>query len=233
MHDTAMINAKMFVQTYLKDGTDIRLADIGAQNVTGSIKDICPANVQYTGVDFIDAKGVDVILKDPYHLPFEDGTFDIVTASSCLEHSEFFWDLFLEMLRIVKNDGLIYINAPSNGRYHRYPVDCWRFYPDSGLALSNYGNKKGYNCSLMESYTSNQIKLWNDFVCIIIKDKAHAGIYKNRITDSFKKYTNGRSLECTNNGHTLKKSNECEAPEDQRFIGWKINKFLLRLIARA
>lgn len=228
-----MMNAKMFVESYLKDGVGIKLADIGAQNVTGSIKDFCPANIQYTGVDFVDGKGVDVILKDPYNLPFEDNTFDVVTASSCFEHSEFFWELFLEMLRISKNDGLIYINTPSNGKYHRYPVDCWRFYPDSGQALSNYGNKKGYNCTLIESYTSNQVRSWNDFVCIIVKNKIYANKYKYRITDSFKKYTNGRSLIFTDNAYSIRNSNESKTPEDQKFIGWKINKFLSRLITRS
>ena len=26
----------------------------------------------------------------------------------------------------------------SNGDYHSWPVDCWRFYPDSGIALINW-----------------------------------------------------------------------------------------------
>ena len=34
-------------------------------------------------------------------------------------------------------DWLFYLNAPSNGEFHRYPVDCWRFYPDAGGALGD------------------------------------------------------------------------------------------------
>jgi SAM-dependent methyltransferase len=70
-----------------------------------------------------------------YKLPFADGSVDVVLSSSCFEHSEFFWLLFLEILRVLRPEGLFYLNAPSNGPFHRYPVDCWRFYPDSGNAL--------------------------------------------------------------------------------------------------
>ncbi|MDO9191143.1 MAG: methyltransferase type 11, partial [Sulfurimicrobium sp.] len=29
--------------------------------------------------------------------------------------------------------------APSRGPEHRYPVDCWRYYPDGYAALAKYG----------------------------------------------------------------------------------------------
>lgn len=44
---------------------------------------------------------------------------------------------FLEYARVIKPGGMIYINAPSNGDYHRYPDDNWRFYPDCGRVLKN------------------------------------------------------------------------------------------------
>jgi hypothetical protein len=60
--------------------------------------------------------------------------------------------MFIEIQRVLKPEGLFYLNAPSNGTYHRYPVDCWRFYPDSGVALSHWGQKNGYNTQLIESF---------------------------------------------------------------------------------
>ncbi len=232
MHDTAIKNAELFINTYLKDSSNVELADIGAQNVTGSIKDVCTTNITYTGVDFVEGKGVDVILDDPYKLPFPDNHFDVITASSCFEHSEFFWELFLEIMRVLKPSGLVYLNAPSNGRYHCYPVDCWRFYPDSGLALANYGQKKGFDCMLLESYVSRQIRTWNDFLCVIIKDKAHADKYQNRITDGFSQYDNARVMRKEGSDYKCIKLNESEIPEDQRFLGWKINKFATRLFQK-
>src|SRR3546814_14106854 len=77
-------------------------------------------------------------------------------SSSCMEHSEFFWVLFLEMLRIVKPSGLIYLNVPSNGSFHRYPVDCWRFSPDSGSAHAKWGKHNGYPVALLEAFIGRQ-----------------------------------------------------------------------------
>ncbi|MFP4076345.1 MAG: hypothetical protein ACLFTD_07650 [Halochromatium sp.] len=47
------------------------------------------------------------------------------------------------MLRVVKRGGLIYLNAPSNGSYHGYPFDHWRFYPDAGRALASWSERVG------------------------------------------------------------------------------------------
>ena len=139
MNLSTLKDADNFFKIYVpyKNQATPRLADIGAQDVNGSMRQVCPKHVEYLGIDFIEGKGVDVVLDDPYSFPLETKSFDIVVSSSCFEHSEMFWLTFLEMLRITKDDGLIYINAPSNAAYHRYPVDCWKFYPDSGLALVN------------------------------------------------------------------------------------------------
>ena len=80
-----------------------------------------------------------MVLDDPYHLPLASESVDVVVSSSRFEHVEFFWLMFNEVLRVFKPDGLFYLNAPSNGEFHRYPVDCWRFYPDAAQALVNWG----------------------------------------------------------------------------------------------
>lgn len=201
MNPSALRDADNFFRTYLPYKKQIapRLVDIGAQDVNGSMKQVCPKHVEYVGVDFVEGKGVDVVLKDPYSFPFEKESFDIVVSSSCFEHSEMFWLTFLEMLRITKDDGLIYINAPSNAAYHRYPVDCWRFYPDSGLALVNWGKRNGYDCELLESYVANQGNdgMVNDFVAIIVKNKANAAMYPERVVNKCDDYCNGHSNLCS------------------------------------
>jgi SAM-dependent methyltransferase len=195
MHPSALRNADRFFRTYAPymKSPSTRLADIGSQDVNGSIREVCPPGIEYVGVDFVAGKGVDVVLDDPYVLPFEAESFDFVVTSSCFEHSEMFWLLFLELLRIVKPEGLIYLNAPSNAAFHRYPVDCWRFYPDSGHALVNWGRRSGYRCGLLESYISDQGKdgMINDFVAVTIKDAALAAQYPDRITRNHADYSNG------------------------------------------
>ena len=193
MHDTAMEYAAAFFNNYLKNSVGLTFVDIGSQDVNGSLRTVAPTNNTYVGVDFVKAKGVDVVITDPYSLPFADESVDAVVSSSCFEHSEFFWLLFNESLRILKPTGLLYINVPSNGSFHRYPVDCWRFYPDSGVALQNWGKRSGYNCALLESFIGTRKNdIWNDFVAVFIKDERNSIQYKSRMQNASLPFTNGR-----------------------------------------
>lgn len=192
MHDTAMKFGKLFFDVYIDSAKTQKIADIGAQDVNGSLRKFAKANFEYVGVDFVEGKGVDVVITDPYKLPFPDDTFDAVVCSSCFEHSEFFWLTFMELARVTKPDGLIYLNVPSNGAFHRYPVDCWRFYPDSGRALQNWANRNGMNVAMLESFTGSQeYSMWNDFVAVFVKDKKFAPKHSSRIMDQGIKFTNG------------------------------------------
>ena len=120
----------------------------------------------------MEGKGVDVVLDDPHTLPFAAESVDIVVSNSCLEHSEMFWLSFLEMLRVLRPTGLLYLNVPSNGDFHRYRVDCWRFYPDSGVAMVSWARRNGLRPALLESFISDQyMGLWNDFVAVFGKDE--------------------------------------------------------------
>lgn len=196
MHPTAMHNAKSFFDTYADafDRADTtKVVEIGSQDVNGSLRQVCPPEFNYIGVDFQAAKGVDIVLSNPYELPFASHSIDIVVSSSCFEHSEMFWLVFLEVLRVLKPKGLFYLNAPSSGSFHRYPVDCWHFYPDSGKALVSWGRKSGENPELLESYTQKGGE-WQDFVCIFIKDKDEATKFTRRILDQKQDFENGQRL---------------------------------------
>lgn len=194
MHDTAMLNGKRFFDTYIAPLGPVTVVDIGSQDVNGSLREVCPPQARYVGVDFIQARGVDVVLDDPYKLPFETGSVDAVVSSSCFEHSEMFWLLYLEILRVLKPAGLFYLNAPSNGPFHRYPVDCWRFYPDSANALVRWGGVNGLDSLVLEAYTSQQIDdVWSDYVAVLVKDKSQADRYPKRILNQIQDFTNGQS----------------------------------------
>lgn len=185
MHPTAMKNCKSFFDNYSKNLESGMVIDIGAQNFNGSLSEVCPKKLTYVGVDFAEGPGVSVVLKDPYSLPFPDNYADMIVSSSCFEHSEMFWLVFLEIMRVLKPSGLFYLNVPSNGPFHRYPVDCWRFYPDSGKALVTWAKHNQLNVCLLESYTSSQeYDGWNDYVAIFLKDEAKAQLHKDRIGDS-------------------------------------------------
>jgi len=206
-----MSNGSMFFNTYVTRLNDAVVVDIGSQDVNGSLRQVCPSNARYIGVDFVAGKGVDMVLQDPYCLPFENESIDVVVSSSCFEHSEMFWLVFTEVLRILKPNGLFYLNVPSNGAFHRYPVDCWRFYPDSGNALVTWARHQGMKPALLESYVSHQrADIWNDFVAVFVKHETYAGDHPARILNTFTEFENGHVL-----GHPAA-LNMAQMPEDIR-----------------
>ena len=194
MHPSAMNNAAQFFDAYsavipMEDKP--RVIDIGAQDVNGSLRQVTPPQFEYVGLDFQKAKGVDILLEDPYVLPLADASVDIALSSSCFEHSEMFWVVFLEVMRVLKPTGLFYLNAPSAGSFHRYPVDCWRFYPDSGKALISWGKRNGLNPELLESFTQIGGR-WQDYIAVFLKDSAEIGRFPARILDRKKDFENGQ-----------------------------------------
>jgi SAM-dependent methyltransferase len=198
MHETAMEIGRRFFETYLKNGKGLKIVEIGSQDVNGSLRSVAPPDNEYIGIDFAPGKGVDVVINDPYALPLPDNCADVVVSSSCFEHSEFFWLVFNEIQRILKPSGLFYFNSPSDGFFHRYPVDCWRFYPDSGMALQNWARRSGFNTALVESFTGTPLKkedFWSDFVAVFIKDPAFIGQYPERILDTWPDHVNGLTYE--------------------------------------
>lgn len=214
MHISAMNNAKRFFKTYVDPTKPATIIEIGSQDVNGSLKAFISENHNYIGFDFQEGKNVDVVLQDAYSLPLEDNSVDICITSSCFEHSEFFWLVALEIFRVLKPDGIMYMNAPSNGKYHGYPVDCWRFYPDSGLAITNWLKRNKFNSILLESFISNQEENegWNDFVAIILKDQNYIGNHSNRILETHPNFLNGR----IDRIHTILNVSSCS--EDQIII---------------
>ena len=197
MHPTALDNGRLFFECYLSGRTEATVLDIGAQDVNGSLRPLVPEGCRYIGLDFEAGDGVDIVLDDPYRLPFDAGSVDAVVSSSSFEHVEFFWLMFNEVLRVLKPDGLFYLNAPSNGEFHRYPVDCWRFYPDAGLALVNWARRSGYKPLLLESFTTRQrLDIWNDFVSVYLKDDALFTAHPHRMLDRIENYSNGHRNGC-------------------------------------
>ncbi|WP_280187721.1 methyltransferase domain-containing protein [Delftia sp. PS-11] len=193
MHRSAFKNGQIFFETYFQKNESSIIVDLGAQDINGSLRNCAPSNCHYLGIDFVAGRGVDIVLDDPYHLPLGEASVDAVVSSSCFEHIEFFWLMFNEVMRVLKPSGLFYLNAPSNGDYHRYPVDCWRFYPDAGEALARWGRKSGFDCILLESFTAYQDQdIWSDSVAVFLKDEKMADCHKLRMLDRIDHYMNGR-----------------------------------------
>lgn len=186
MHTTALRFARLFFRTYVPAPATI--LDIGAMDLNGSLRPLAPPGSTYIGIDVRPGPGVDLVLDDPYVLPFASRSIDVCVSNSCFEHAEFFWLLYLEILRVLKPTGLFYLNVPSSGRPHPCPVDCWRFYPDSAAALVNWGRRNGYTANvLLESFTNRTRYAslghnhWQDYIAVFLKDEAHIAAHPRRL----------------------------------------------------
>jgi SAM-dependent methyltransferase len=193
MHATSEQNAHRFFNTYVYQNKEpLTILEIGSYIGGFNIRSLNPDNSKYVGVDLREGPGVDVILTDPYVLPFEDNTFDYAISSSCFEHIDFFWLSYLEIMRVLKPSGVLYLNAPSTGDFHRFPIDSWRFFPDSGHSLVKWSKRNGHDTVLLEQYTSNKDSdIWADYVGVFLKDSNHIDKYEERIINDFHNYTNG------------------------------------------
>jgi SAM-dependent methyltransferase len=127
------------VETHLADDAPRVVADLGSYDVNGSYRPLFKRpGWRYTGIDLGAGPNVDVVLDSPYRFPLASNSVDVFVSGQAFEHVEYFWLTWMEMVRSLRPGGMIFLIAPSRGPEHRYPVDCWRFYPDGFAALAKY-----------------------------------------------------------------------------------------------
>jgi SAM-dependent methyltransferase len=166
---------KNFVDKYLTGKEDLKILELGSQDVNGSYKPLFnKKGWKYIGADRVEGPNVDVVLKHSYYWgEIKSNSIDVVVSGQVFEHVEFFWHTMLEVSRILKKGGLCCIIAPSNGPEHKYPVDCFRYLPDGFAALARYSSLKtisayaDFNCN---EYTDGS-NTWKDCVLICEKNK--------------------------------------------------------------
>lgn len=118
----------------------LRILDVGSQDVNGSYRQIFSEPLwTYTGLDMAAGNNVDIVLRTPYvwH-EVASGSADVVISGQAFEHIQYFWITMLEVARVLTAGGICCILAPSSGPEHRYPLDCWRFYPDGMVSLAQF-----------------------------------------------------------------------------------------------
>mgnify|MGYP000007999867 CR=1 FL=1 len=116
------------------------VVDVGSFDVNGTYTPLFDhRGFHYRGVDVQEGPNVDVVMDNPASIPIGSETVDLVISGQLLEHAPRFWEVFAEMSRLLRPGGVLVAIAPSAGPEHRYPVDCYRFLPDSfrSLAESN------------------------------------------------------------------------------------------------
>lgn len=158
MDFASMDKMAAFAAAYLADYRDQPLAilDVGSAAVgeTETYRDIFGRPPwRYMGLDLAPGANVDLAVQDAYDWrELEDQTFDLVVSGQAFEHIEYIWLTILEVARVLKVNGLAAIIAPARGHIHRYPTDCWRFYPDGLPTLVRYAGLELVESHVQESY---------------------------------------------------------------------------------
>lgn len=137
MHISSYLKVQAFLQVHAQGAMkvlDIGAAVYGAGQGYRRIAD--ELGLAYTGLDMQPGRNVDIVPQHPLlydELPTD--SFDFVISGQAFEHNPYFWVTFCEVARLLVPGGQAMIVAPSAGNVHRYPYDCWRFYPDSWAVL--------------------------------------------------------------------------------------------------
>ena len=139
-----MLRMKWFAENYCIDGNGTKIVlDIGSYCFSNrpTYRDVFSGNrFNYIGLDMVEGPNVSIAVKTPYKWSEVDDNFcDILISGQAFEHIEFPWLTIVEIARVVKPGGLICIIAPNGLGFHRFPVDCWRYYSDAMVALAKWG----------------------------------------------------------------------------------------------
>lgn len=129
------------VERYMEKGRRYRVFDLGSrispgQDAThrGLLREY---DCEYTGIDIRPGRNVDVVMKRPYSVPVKSNSADVVFAGQVFEHVPFFWASMLELARVMKPHGHLFLTVPSRGHVHSL-YDCWRYYPDGLRAMAAF-----------------------------------------------------------------------------------------------
>ncbi len=107
-----------------------------ASNPTKSYRHLFPEGTLYTACDIMEHPSVQVVKPDPFTLPFDDQTFDLVLSGQMLEHCQNPFRAVAEMKRVLRIGCVIAIIVPSQGRRHD-ARDGWRFMDDAFEFIAN------------------------------------------------------------------------------------------------
>jgi SAM-dependent methyltransferase len=131
-----------YVNNFDKKQT-ITVLDVGSQCVPGQIdtykRFFNEHPFKYVGLDMIEGHNIDIAVKHAYQWDeVPDNFCDVLISGQMFEHVEFPWFTILEMVRVLKPNGIICIIAPSMCGLHRYPVNCQNYFADGLIALARY-----------------------------------------------------------------------------------------------
>lgn len=186
MHQSSIDKMTTFRDNHLisKKNEPLQILDLGSQDVNGSYRPIfMHPGWRYTGLDMEMGNNVDVVLNTPYvWKEVASESADVVVSGQAFEHIQYIWITILEIARVLKPGGICCILAPSSGPEHRYPMDCWRFYPDGMISLANFAQLDVLEAVTQWGNTGDvDSDAWHD--SMLVCRKPDNGIWVNKKRD--------------------------------------------------
>jgi len=136
-----------FIESYVKPIMKNESKVVNVGSAEGEVIGHLDPSVRKKFYNFIENNNIEYKKVDMAHYPkeenlignaedlsslFKDESQDVVMAIELLEHTEHFWQVINELIRITKINGYIFISVPTY-KYpkHEYPVDLWRIGPNT------------------------------------------------------------------------------------------------------
>lgn len=111
------------------------ILELGSRNVSGNTRrHLFPGAERYIGMDIHPGEGVDLV-GDAHRMSqlIEPGSIDALFSISVFEHLVYPWKVAMEINRVLKPGGYVFISTHPTWPAHELPWDFWRF-PVAGLA---------------------------------------------------------------------------------------------------
>tara|TARA_B100001093_G_scaffold519641_1_gene609609 strand:+ start:1344 stop:2375 length:1032 start_codon:yes stop_codon:yes gene_type:complete len=122
----------------IKKKKNLKILDLGGRDRSKIDRSETYGDNDVTVLDIIDSENVDIV-GDAHNLSsyFEPDYFDAIVSSSVFEHLHSPWKVVLEMNKILKKNGLIFISTHQSVGIHDQPWDYFRFSEYSWKSLFN------------------------------------------------------------------------------------------------
>jgi SAM-dependent methyltransferase len=115
------------------------ILELGSRNGAGiTRRNLFPHSIEYVGFDILPGDGVDIV-GDAHKLSesFPDEHFDFIYSISVFEHLLFPWKVVLEINKVMRLKGYVFVATHPAWPAHELPWDFWRFPRNGFHALFN------------------------------------------------------------------------------------------------
>ena len=212
--------AKIFHATGLTDGTDFSYLDFGgssgrvARHFIGHKYAPWCCDINVRSIDWVTKYLSPAVLafqnRPVPHLPFEDRTFDVISAFSVFTHidlDEISW--LLELRRILKTGGFLYVTVHNEDTWEAIKSKPWKI-----RSLSNGKDKEAFASVLQTGMPSERFVLkYNDHGVYDVNVFVEGSYLARRWTPFFSE------MKIFPLAHDEKRSVRCHLTQIKRTIG--------------